>query len=120
MPLSDWAVTRWAAGAPLDRHSLGLFIWGSLKGCAQVIPSATPGEADLAVSMSPALRSRGWGRMLVRLALERAHDRRLELVTIQYLADNSPMHRIAASLPGRLQACSGERVKYVELAGLSA
>lgn len=103
---------------PLDGVSQGLFLWGELKGCVQVLPLGKPGQAELAVSVSPEMRGRGWGRILVDAALERACDRRFEQVEILYLRENVAMHRIARTLPGPSESESVDICKHVHLADL--
>lgn len=103
---------------PLENVSQGLFLWGELKGCVQVLPLGTPGQAELAVSVSPEMRGRGWGRILVDAALERASDRRFEQVEIFYLRENVAMHRIVRGLPGPSDSESADICKHVMLADL--
>lgn len=103
---------------PLENVSLGLFLWGDLKGCVQVLPLGRPGSAELAVSVSPDARGRGWGSILVAEALARAHDRHFSEVEILYLRENTAMHRIARTLPGPSESESVDICKHVHLADI--
>lgn len=97
--LSDEAIARIAQQLPLADQSLGLFVWGELKGCAHLI-KIDHELAELALSLSPDMRGRGWGRILFDELIERASCKRLKTVEIQYLLENRPMHRLASRLPG--------------------
>lgn len=115
LALRDESIVEIASKLPLDTQCLGLFVWGELKGCVQVLGEPGGSRQELAVSLSPEMRGRGWGKELVQLALSRAKDRRVEQVDIQYLAENAAMHRIAGAYPGRSQVWSGEIVRSVRL-----
>lgn len=115
LALQDESIVEIARKLPLDTQCLGLFVWGELKGCVQVIGEAGGARQELAISLSPEMRGRGWGKELVQMALSRAKDRRVQQVDIQYLAENSAMHRIAGAYPGRTKVWSGEIVRSVVL-----
>lgn len=113
--LSDASLLQVAQKMPLGPDGLGLFMKGALVGCVQVLPLPKPGHAELAVSLSPEMRGRGWGAVLVSAALERARDQRKTHVEIFYLRANDAMHRIASSLPGPLSSHAQECHKQVTL-----
>lgn len=112
--LQDETVEAIARKLPLERAGLGLFIWGKLKGCAHLVPAA-PHIAELAISLDPSMRGRGWGKLLVDQVLSRAQDQNLQRVEIQYLRENAPMHRIARTLPGGGWSESSEVCKHVDV-----
>lgn len=113
--LSDSAVNRIARAIELDSWSLGLFIWGELKGCAQVLGADGSRHKELAISLSSDVRGRGWGRLMVNQVLSHAQVRGTEAVEIQYLTENEAMHRLARAYPGTSSSSAGERSKTVLL-----
>jgi len=114
--LPDDTLLSLVARMPLEDGSFGLFMWGELKGCVLMLPYGKPGHVELAVSLSPDMRGRGWGTILVAAALERAGDRHQSHVEIMYLRGNQAMHRIACRLPGKSESCAQEVHKFVPLA----
>ena len=113
--LSDSAVNRIARAIQLDAWSLGLFIWGELKGCAQVLGAAGARHKELAISLNSDVRGRGWGRLMVDQVLSHAQVRGTEVVEIQYLIENEAMHRLARTYPGTSSNSAGERCRTLLL-----
>lgn len=115
LSLPDDSLLSIAKKLPLEGCSLGLYVWGELKGCVQVLPLPGGQQAELAVSISPDLRGRGWGKSLVAAAIERAGDQQKDSVEIFYLRENAAMHRIASRLPGPLDFEASDVCKHVNL-----
>jgi len=113
--VSDGIIENLAKTLPLEPLSVGLIIWGELKGCAQVIRQGTSADAELAVSLGSDMRGRGWGAILVDQALALAQAKRVRRVDIQYLSGNTAMHRIARSYPGTSSSDCGEISRQVQL-----
>jgi len=114
--LGDDAVRAIAKTMAFDELCWGLFVGGALKGTAMVLRSdARSRRGEFAISLDADLRGVGWGRLLLNTALESAYQHGVEFVDIHYLAENAPMARLCAALPGSLQAEHGERSKEVQL-----
>lgn len=112
--LTDVTLDAVVARYPLEGTTFGFYVWGELRGTASVIP-VEAGRGELAVSLLPALQGRGHGAFMVREALRLALDAGLEMVDIQFLAENKAMAHIAHKYPGKLSLCAGERIKHVDL-----
>lgn len=112
--LSDYALERVCQSLPLEGKAWGIYIWGQLKGTTLVIPyKDEPGHGEFAITLSPSLRGRGWGRFLTRSALQTAYQDGFAKVDVYYLHENEAMARICASYPGPLSRDSGDCLKVV-------
>jgi RimJ/RimL family protein N-acetyltransferase len=114
-PMSNSTILNITKKIPLEPFGVGLFMEGELKGCAQIVYKTTPPDAELAVSLSKDMRHQGWGAILVSKVLGLAKAQGVRCIDIQYLSDNTAMHRIACSYPGASHTYFGEINRRVEL-----
>jgi len=74
---------------------------GEIRGCAEILPGAAPGSAEVAVEVERAWQGRGIGARLTEAAMCEAARRGLSDVRLMCLRQNTPMLRIARALPLR-------------------
>ncbi len=114
---SDEQLERHAAGLDFTRTIfLGAFIEGALVGVGEVaLRSSQPDEAEIAVIVGAAFRSRGIGRTLTRRTLRIAQNRGARSVWMFCFPDNAPMQKIARGLHGQLSLHQGTLDARLEL-----
>lgn len=102
LALSDERIEAWVREMPLTGRALGYFVWNELRAVVWLAPDeSSPQRAELAVTADARQRGHGWGRRLVHQALDAAEAAGLRNVDIYYLRENTPMARIARTLPGK-------------------
>lgn len=115
-PIADSQLIAMCERFPLNNScSWGLFIWGELRGAVQVLAYPERTRAEMAISLAPELRGRGWGKNLTLSALECAHAVGVTCMEINYQRENVAMARICGGLPGSVVASGCEATKLVDL-----
>lgn len=115
--LPDEGIIRACSRFSINQTSAwGLYIWGSLKGTALVLPYDSLCEkGEFAITLSNSMRGKGWGTFLTRCALESANIRGFRWVEINYLRDNEAMARICSRLPGKVSTYGNDACKLVDM-----
>ncbi len=114
IPVTDWHLERFVCEFDLT-GTMGFFRWGELLGVVSVVAYRGVPRGELAISILPGLRGRGWGHELVRCALTSAYMQGLQHVDIQFLAENDAMRRVTLALPGERESSCGEMTVTVDL-----
>jgi len=118
--LSDETVSAYVDGLDFTRHPvLGAFAEAEeLIGIAELAPGADQGEMAFAVRQD--MRSQGIGTALTQRLLERARMCGMRKVFVLFLADNTPMRKLALHAGMRLKDDGGAVRASCELAAPSA
>ncbi len=114
VPVTDWHLERFVAEFDIS-GTMGFFRWGELLGVVSIVTYRGTHRGELAISILPGLRGRGWGHELVRCALTSAFMQGLQQVDIQFLSDNAAMRSVTRTLPGERESACGEMTVTVDL-----
>lgn len=90
--IAEWASSLTAA--PAGAVALGAYDHGELVGVANYIPTAEPGQAEVAVVVARHQHDRGVGTALLRSLVHIAKDRGVGHLVADVLAENSAMCRL--------------------------
>jgi len=114
--LSDEGVAHLIERLPFSPMTWGLFVGGRLKGtCMVLYDKDSRHKGEFAITLSEGMRKSGWGGLMTKMALDAAYHHGMDEVEINYIAQNTPMARLASRFPGTLVKEFGECCKTVEL-----
>ena len=117
-PITDDALIRFCNEFPLDENSFGLLHDGALEGAAIVVQDfKEPSCFELALTLAPSFRNKGWGTKLVEAALQQAHRNGKKHMCVDYGYGNLAMEKLCRKFPGGAIRDGGTYHKVIDVQG---